>query len=223
MSVNEENVSRVLVVLSHHLRREILMDLDEKGECSFTDLMHAHNVDTGKLSFHIRSLKPFTKQTKTGKYTLNKTGENAIRLIKDLEFWAEEAEVAKKDSMLPLASFKKRAYATLIDFFLILTITVGITLQFDLNSIFMITLTLLWVYLTLLEGFRGQSLGKRILGLKVIRTDEKPLSYDYAAVRNFGKAFLLPIDLLIGMRLKDNRFIRYFDKFAGTTVIDMQI
>lgn len=62
-----------------------------------------------------------------------------------------------------------------------------------------------------------------MLGLKAVRTDEKNLSYDYAAVRNFGKAFLLPLDLIIGLRLKDKRFIRYFDKFSGTTVIDMRI
>jgi len=58
--------------------------------------------------------------------------------------------------------------------------------------------------------------------LKVVRVDGKKLFYDHAAVRNFGKAFLLPFDLLVGVRLKDARFIRYFDKFAGTTVIDLR-
>nr|MDO8133666.1 RDD family protein [Candidatus Njordarchaeum guaymaensis] len=74
---------------------------------------------------------------------------------------------------------------------------------------------LLWLYSTLLEGLRSQSVGKRIVRLKVVRIDDKNLSYDYAAVRNFGKAFLLPFDLLIGLRIKDERFIRYFDKFVG--------
>jgi hypothetical protein len=41
-------------------------------------------------------------------------------------------------------------------------------------------------------------------------------------VRNFGKVFLLPIDLVIGWRLRDERYIRYFDKFAGTTVLDFK-
>jgi uncharacterized RDD family membrane protein YckC len=81
----------------------------------------------------------------------------------------------------------------------------------------------LWIYFTLLEGFAGQSLGKRIIGLAVVRVDGKKLFYDHAAVRNFGKVFLLPFDLLIGLRLKDERFIRYFDKFAGTTVIDLKL
>ncbi len=223
MPVNQENISMVLSVLSHPLRREIMIDLDQKGECSFTDLMHAHNVDTGKLSFHIRSLQPFIEQTETGKYKLNKTGTIAMRFIKDLEFWAEEAEMSKKDSVLPLASFKKRVSAFLIDFFLMFAVIVISTFRFDLSSEILVTLILLWVYSTLLEGFRGQSLGKKLLGLKVVRTDEKTLSYDYAAVRNFGKAFLLPLDLIIGLRLNDKRFMRYFDKFSGTTVIDVRV
>ena len=236
MAVNQENVSKILSVLSHTLRREILLNLSEKGECSFTDLMNALNVDTGKLSFHIRSLGAFLEQTPTGKYKLSKVGENAIRLIKDLEAWAVEAEVARKTFTLPLATFEKRALAFLIDFFVMLAITILITLpnalsllaaggrfRLDINVIVFLTLALLWGYSTLLEGFAGQSLGKRIVGLKVVRIDGKRLSYDYAAVRNFGKAFLLPFDLLIGLRLKDERFVRYFDKFAGTTVIDLRL
>ncbi len=92
----------------------------------------------------------------------------------------------------------------------------------DINLIFF-SLIIFWIYFTLLEGFAGQSLGKRVIGLRVVRVDGKKLFYDYAAVRNFGKVFLLPFDLLIGLRLKDERYIRYFDKFAGTTVISLKI
>jgi uncharacterized RDD family membrane protein YckC/DNA-binding transcriptional ArsR family regulator len=233
MAVNQENVSKILSVLSHTLRREILLNLSEKGECSFTDLMNALNVDTGKLSFHIRSLNAFLEQTPTGKYKLSKVGENAIRLIKDLEAWAVEAEVARKTSTLPLATFKKRVYAFLIDFAIIFAVfmvlpntfsllTKGPQSFLDINVI-LFSLVILWIYFTLLEGFAGQSLGKRIVGLTVVRVDGKKLFYDHAAVRNFGKVFLLPFDLLIGLRLKDERFVRYFDKFAGTTVIDLKL
>jgi uncharacterized RDD family membrane protein YckC/DNA-binding transcriptional ArsR family regulator len=236
MAVNQEDVSKILSTLSHTLRREILLNLSEKGECSFTDLMNALNVDTGKLSFHIRSLSAFLEQTPTGRYKLSKVGENAIRLIKDVESWAAGAEVTSKISTLPLATFKRRTLAFLIDFFIMLAITILITIPYTLFSlftarevflsniyvIFFIALALLWGYSTLLEGFASQSLGKRIVGLKVVRIDGKRLSYDYAAVRNFGKV-LLPVDLLIGLRLKDERFVRYFDKFAGTTVIDLKL
>ncbi len=125
-------------------------------------------------------------------------------------------------------------YASVIDFLLIFAITVVIMLSqvfsifsgnvftIGISAILFGTLGLLWVYTVLLEGFNGQSLGKRALGLKVVRTEGKKASYDQVAVRNFGKAFLLPFDLLVELRIKNEQFLPYFAKFAGTTVIDLR-
>jgi uncharacterized RDD family membrane protein YckC/DNA-binding HxlR family transcriptional regulator len=234
MAIDEEDISRILTVLSHPLRRAILLSLSERGDHSFTDLMNSLNVDTGKLSFHIRSLTGFIEQTPTGKYRLTKTGENAIRLVRDVETWAAEADLTRKASTLPLATLRKRAFAYVIDFALVASVFVAtavITGFFssisgggfrpDVNVILFVIA--FWVYSTLLEGFAGQTLGKRIVGLSVVRIDGKRLSYDHLGVRNIGKVFLfLPFDLLFGMRLKDERYARYFDKFAGTTVIDIR-
>lgn len=231
MALDQENVTRILSALSHPLRRRILRFVSEKQECTFTDLMNALGVDTGKLSFHIKNLEAFLEQTPTGKYRLSKVGENAIVLIKDLEAWSVEAQLAKKGTSLPLARFRERALAFLIDFAIAFalfmavpnvasSITAGIAAFFNFNII--LFLLLLWMYLTLLEGFAGQTLGKRLVGLTVMPTDGTRLNYDRAAVRNFGVAFLLPIDLLIGVWLKDKRYLRYFDKFSGTTVVDLR-
>jgi uncharacterized RDD family membrane protein YckC len=235
MAVSQENVSKVLSVLSHPLRRDILLDLSNNGEQSFTDLLNMLKVDTGKLSFHLRSLAPFIEQTPSGKYRLSRSGESAVRVIHDVEGWAEVADVQGKASTLPLSSFKKRTLAFLIDFALIFAITLAVTfipqllslptanLGGEVSTTLFITIGLLWLYWTLLEGFNGQSLGKRVFGLKVVRTDGKRMSYDHAAVRNFGKILpLLPFDLLFGWRIKNQAFMRYFDKFAGTTVIDLR-
>jgi uncharacterized RDD family membrane protein YckC/DNA-binding HxlR family transcriptional regulator len=236
MAVDQKNISKVLSILSHPLRREILLYLSEKGEASFTDLLNLLKVDTGKLSFHLRSLEVFIEQTPTGKYKLSRAGENAVRVIRDVEGWAEVADVQRKVSQLPLASLKNRTFAFLIDFALILAITMAIiflpqvislsaaTFFTELTgTVLFSTVGLLWVYSTLLEGFNGQTIGKRIMGLKVVRTDGKKMSYEHAAVRNFGKILpLLPFDLLFGWRLKNPTFMRYFDKFAGTTVIDLR-
>jgi len=235
MAVNEGSVSKVLSVLSHPLRRDILLDLSNNGESSFTDLLNLLNVDTGKLSFHLRALAPFIEQTPTGKYKLSRAGESAVRVIHDVEGWAEVADVQCKANSLPLASLRKRTLAFFMDLAIIFAITLAITIlpQFlspsDINlgssvsTVLFITAGLLWLYSTLLEGFNGQSIGKRIIGLKVVRTDGKKMSYDHAAVRNFGKLLpLLPFDLLIGWRIKNDAFMRYFDKFAGTTVINLR-
>lgn len=234
MAVNQENVSKVLSVLSHPLRREILLYLSNKGEQTFTDLLNLLKVDTGKLSFHLRSLSPFIEQTPSGKYKLSRAGESAVRIVHDVESWAEVADVQRKVSSLPLAPFKKRFGAFLIDAALIFGITnaviliqqllsPGTNLGNEVSTSLFITIGLLWLYSTLLEGFNGQSIGKRIIGLKVVRMDGKKMSYDHAAVRNFGKVLpLLPFDLIYGWRIKNQEFMRYFDKFAGTTVIDLK-
>jgi uncharacterized RDD family membrane protein YckC len=233
-NANSEDVSSVLLALSHPLRRQILLALSDKSECSFTDMLNALKVDTGKLSFHLRSLSAFVEQSPSNKYRLSRAGENALQIISDIQSWAETADIKKKASQLPLASLKKRTFAFLIDFLVALTITTPIStnqlilfsanqfwpsLLAALSVIFMATLVILWTYSTLLESFNGQTLGKRFLGLKVVKTDGKKLSYDQAAVRNFGKAFLMPFDLAAGLRQKDKKFLRYFDKYAGTTVI----
>lgn len=234
MAVDQDNVSKILSVLSHPLRREILLFLSEKAEASFTDLLNLLKVDTGKLSFHLRTLSPFVEQTSAGKYKLSRAGESAVRVIHDVEGWAEVADIDRKESQLPLASFKRRSYAFLIDFAIILGITMvlvvlpqalstGTISGSEISPVIYGTIALLWLYSTLLEGFNSQSLGKRILGLKVVRTDGKKMSYDHAAIRNFGKILpVLPFDLLIAWRLKNPTFRRYFDKFAGTTVIDLR-
>jgi uncharacterized RDD family membrane protein YckC len=232
MVAEHDSVSKILAVLSHPIRREILALLNEKGECSFTDVMNSLSLDTGKLSFHMRSLAGLIEQTPSGKYQLNKMGENAFRLVIELQAWAPEMNVQERNA-LSLASFKKRAYAFLIDFALVAAVFAAAALissafssisgggfRLDLNVILFVLV--FWVYSTLLEGFAGQSLGKRLMMLLVVRVDGKRLFYDHAAVRNFGKIFvILPFDLLAGSRLKDKRFIRYFDKFAGTIVIDL--
>ena len=237
MAVDQGNVSRVLSVLSHPLRREILLNLSNNGESSFTDLLNLLKVDTGKLSFHLRSLSPFLEQTQNGKYKLSRAGESAVRVIHDVEGWTEVANIQGKATQLNLASFKNRAFAFLIDFALILAIIMAITyvpdvlslsltldfLAIKFSQVLFITIGLLWLYSTLLEGFNGQSLGKRVLGLKVVRTDGKKMSYEHSAVRNFGKVLpVLPFDLFEGWQMKNSTFIRYFDKFAGTTVIDLR-
>jgi len=232
MTEDQENVSIILSILSHKIRREILFILRDKEEASFTDLRNKLNIDTGKLSFHMRSLQPFIEQTETGKYRLSRAGEAALRVIQDVESWAETAVInSKLTSQLPLASYRRRIIGFLLDFSIMLALAVLLLLENVLSAagnwavvvlnLLFVALGLNWVYSTLFEGFNGQTLGKRLIGLKVVQTDGRKLSYGHAAIRDFGKV-LLPFDLLLGYRLNDPRFIRYFDKFAGTTVIDLR-
>jgi uncharacterized RDD family membrane protein YckC len=193
--------------------------------------MNTLDIDTGKLSFHIRTLSPFIEQTKTGKYKLSPAGEDAVRVIKDVESWAEMSTMDRKTPQLPLASYRQRIYAFLTDYAIMMLLSLPLLLVWLLEPGFswiISTVNLLFVaiafqsiYSTILEGFSGQTLGKRVTGLFVIRIDGKKVGYEHAAVRNLGKV-LLPFDLILGFILNDPRFIRYFDKFAGTTVITLR-
>jgi len=231
MSVDEKNVSKLFSILSNKLRRDILLILYEKNEQSFSDLMNALDIDTGKMSFHLRNLKLFLEQTPTGKYRLNRFGQNALRLIRDTEALSMEVDFFEQKSNIHLAKFSRRAFAFIFDLGVAFTITIATTLVTQLPDLFsgqylldinlVLFLSLLWLYSTLLEGFAGQTLGKTLFMIKVVSVSGKKLYYDNAAVRNFGKCYLLPIDLLVGLRLKDKRFIKFFDKFSGTTVINV--
>ena len=82
---NLKNVSIVLSVFSHSLRMEILLNLSNYGESSFTDCPNSLKVDTGTISFHLRSLSPFIEENTNGKYKLSRAGESAVRVIHDVE------------------------------------------------------------------------------------------------------------------------------------------
>jgi uncharacterized RDD family membrane protein YckC len=229
MEADEEKISKILSVLSHPLRRQILLYLSEEKKVSFTDLAKAFVVDTGRLSFHLRTLEAFVEQTQAGKYKLSSLGRNAVVLIRDVEAWDIEIEATARTFIRPLAKGRKRAGAFLIDFFITFTLFLAlsnvfypITLQFIFNVNIAFFLVLFWGYSTLFESFKGQTLGKKLMHIKVVRTDGKDPTNDQAALRNFGKTFLLPFDLASGLKQKDKRFMRFFDKFTGTTVIDLE-
>lgn len=229
MSLNEENMSKILLILSHKIRRDILFSLLEKKELSFSELMNTLEIDTGRMSFHLRNLRLFLEQTPAGKYRLNKFGQKALRILSDIEALSIDVDFLENKSSRHVAKFSTRALAFIVDMGMTFTILVTITLiaeifvlftgQFLFHQNIFLFLVLLWVYSTLLEGYAGQTVGKFLFTIKAVSLTSRKVSYDAAAVRNFGKCFVLPIDLLIGLRLDDKRFIRFFDKYAGTTVI----
>jgi len=58
-------------------------------------------------------------------------GENAIRLIRDVETWAVEVGVSRNNSVLPLANLKKRTFAFLVDFTIALALFVALPATFS--------------------------------------------------------------------------------------------
>jgi len=212
------------------------MTLRQSKSSTFSELMRLMMVDAGTLGFHLKRLGDFVKRDRDGKYVLTEYGSRVARFLDDVYHVtsSEGLEIAPTETFkLLIAEPRKRAIAYLIDLCLALGVFlilpwIGAPFRWSLEALFssvernLLFLVLFWVYATLFEGFSGQTIGKMLIGIKVVRVGGKPMSYEHAAIRNFGKAFLLPIDLYIGMKkLRDEVYIRFFDKFAGTTVISV--
>ena len=78
---------------------------------------------------------------------------------------------------------------------------------------------LYFLYWFLMDGAYGQSLGKMALHLRVVRLDGSRITTGQAALESLGKAFLLPIDIILGWILYPNSRQRLFNRLSGTIVI----
>lgn len=133
-----------------------------------------------------------------------------------------------KPEMRP-AAWRARFWAWLIDILLVsipwhMMMTSGVVGTFNTGSASLAGLAALtFAYWTLLEGYRGQSLGKMILNIMVVGTLGQEIGFMDAAVESFGKAFLLPLDFLAGMIASPRSGQRLFNRLSGTIVVDSRI
>lgn len=81
---------------------------------------------------------------------------------------------------------------------------------------------LLFLYWTLLEGFRGQSLGKMVLGIAVVGPIGEQIGFRDAAIESLGKSFLLPLDVIIGILAFRGQGQRLFNKLSNTVVVEAE-
>ena len=72
-----------------------------------------------------------------------------------------------------------------------------------------------------MEGFRGQSIGKMVMNLRVVNRDGTKIHYTTAAIESIGKAFflILPLDCLIGWLGMPGSKLRVFNRISNTIVI----
>lgn len=79
-----------------------------------------------------------------------------------------------------------------------------------------------WVWFAAWETLRGDTPGKRIMGLRVVTTTGRPIGFAQAALRNVLRAAdLLPTAYIVGVitMILSPRFQRLGDLVAGTLVI----
>jgi len=76
-----------------------------------------------------------------------------------------------------------------------------------------------FIYWALMEGVYGQSLGKMAMRIEVVHVDGGPIDITRSAIQAAGKAFLLPLDCIIGWFVYPSSGKRLFNHLSETVVI----
>ena len=76
-----------------------------------------------------------------------------------------------------------------------------------------------FLYWMLMDGAYGQSFGKMVMRIKITRLDGSQIGMGNAALESAGKAFLLPLDCILGWILYPRRRQRIFNYISNTIVI----
>jgi uncharacterized RDD family membrane protein YckC len=78
---------------------------------------------------------------------------------------------------------------------------------------------LFWfVYFTFMDLTYGQSIGKMVMKIRVTNLNGGPIDITQAAIEAFGKAFLLPLDVILGLIFTPQKSQRIFTYLAKTIV-----
>ena len=87
---------------------------------------------------------------------------------------------------------------------------------------YLVTSAAFFAYWAFFETARGQSIGKIILKLKTVDLAGRPAGARSIAIQSFGKAFLLPIDVILGWIFTSERRQRIFNRASDTIVIKVK-
>jgi len=137
---------------------------------------------------------------------------------------------------LLIAKWSDRFVAWLIDFIIISAISAAIVavvfgvanfewnenIIFSESASFMPVSLLFFAYWIISEYKGGQSIGKKILHLTVVNINGKSAPFLGVIISSFGKAFLLPIDLILGVIFTNQKRQRIFNKIGDTIVIKIK-
>ncbi len=138
-------------------------------------------------------------------------------------------------SKIILAKWSDRFFAWLIDFVVISLISTTIifvmfgTIDYEMgegfwaeNSQYVPTSIIFFVYWTVIEYKTGQSIGKKMMSLKITHINGDKPSLKGVIISSFGKAFLLPFDLILGWMFTNEKRQRIFCKLGDTIVIKIK-
>ena len=77
----------------------------------------------------------------------------------------------------------------------------------------------LFLYWTYTEGTTGQSIGKKIMKIKVTDLEGEPIDVSRSMYQALGKAFLMPLDVIVGLMMYQDKEQRLFNHLSETIVV----
>jgi uncharacterized RDD family membrane protein YckC len=77
-------------------------------------------------------------------------------------------------------------------------------------------------YWTYFESTSGQSIGKKLMHLKTTDLQGKNVDAKTAILESIGKAFLLPLDVILGWIFTNDKRQRIFNRASDTIVIKLK-
>lgn len=140
------------------------------------------------------------------------------------------------NSKLVLAKWTDRLLAWLVDFIIISAISATIifglfeTIYGDIdngnvlieNIQYIFASAFFFVYWIVLEYKTSQSIGKKILRLRIVSLNGQKSNLKGILLSGFGKSFLLPIDVILGWILTNQNRQRVFNKIGDTIIIKIK-
>jgi uncharacterized RDD family membrane protein YckC len=146
-----------------------------------------------------------------------------------------------RSTEIKLAKWTERFIAWLIDFVIV---SIGLAILFAIFSIpfwvnyttgemeerfngfqpfhYLISSLVFFLYWTYFESTTGQSIGKRVMNIKTTNLNGTVAERKRFALAAFGKAFLLPIDVILGWIFTNGKRQRLFNRASNTIVIKIK-
>ena len=239
-----------LTAIGHPLRRQILETVYETPGISYSQILTRVNISSVKLNFHLQKLEPFlaqvegqyqisneglklyrtwkmlegrlsgtevTKSETPGKYVGRRTLAFLIDVLLILSLLFIAADFASSFHMVP--AWWLGGYTVP----LFLTRMVDVVLAYPDLTVVLIRafiLAIFWMYFTLLEGYRGQTLGKMLLGIRIVDVSGARVGQHPAAVRALTKVLILPFDIIAGLiKSRKAGFLRFFGQYTRSWVV----
>lgn len=238
-----------VTAIGHPIRRQILQTIYANPNITYSQILARINIASGKLNFHLQKLDKFLIQVE-GQYQLSDDGLKLIQTLGLLERRLTIKETTHPelprlyigrriiafivDIIIVLSILFIAADLTSLalspawwlggypspEFLTRIVETFTTYPELNVLLIRAYIIAVLWMYFTLLEGYRGQSLGKMILRIRIVDIGGARMTPHEAAVRSLAKVLLLPFDIIVGLiKSRKSGFLRFFGQYTRTWVV----